>query len=693
MNENSEDINKKEDVINKNEGKVDFNQEIKKWLDIITTIQDKKEIITNTNEVKDNMYKLIETFDNLLRDQNNQSKFADEENIYVSRKIISTTLQSLNNMSERLIESTNDCYSKEFLDKLENILCCFNEAIKNTANLNLYLVYTRKVFNTMKNIMEHKKKLLLTAIENLSSNQQQENLNLNSVLSNLMEANVKFFSVCTINDQAYKFLIKFYSEVFDKLIPVLDKNNLNDHLKQDNINLIDIIFDGILRSSDKILYDGEDNPAYTIGDLFIKKYYLRNNTNNKVDWRVPNLDRFISQYDCFGTYHKYIDYFPIKIELMRKKIEILKDGQVKNGNKELNINSTGKDKRGKFVYGYFDFDPKEFFDLGNDSDEAKKFRLNIGYVISLEEDLEHIWNLCNKLFHRYKQNCKNNPNSAEARDKYENIKKDRADIYSVFRELEMEKQKLLKKRLVNILKNKFKPLSLFEKIFRLSLLIITFPIYASVFILIKTLRKFFHCFFLGLECIGKLLVFECGDDCKDVWAKDCELGNLDGLKINGKEISRRIKWYETKNWLFWRRILFPIDLVIHIIIGIFLAIKKFFTSIIKVFVTACRVGSDIISDDASSYIFKGNDVGYNCSEIIYDADRRISVLPDTNIKIRNKFVDMTCPRTPYYDFSKKPKSAWEHFLCLTGFKSIKNAEHYDEYAHKHSATPRLNLLE
>ena len=172
MNENSEDINKKEDVINKNEGKVDFNQEIKKWLDIITTIQDKKEIITNTNEVKDNMYKLIETFDNLVRDQNNQSKFADEENIYVSRKIISTTLQSLNNMSERLIESTNDCYSKEFLDKLENILCCFNEAIKNTANSNLYLVYTRKVFNTMKNIMEHKKKLLLTAIENLSSNQQ-----------------------------------------------------------------------------------------------------------------------------------------------------------------------------------------------------------------------------------------------------------------------------------------------------------------------------------------------------------------------------------------------------------------------------------------------------------------------------------------------------------------------------------------
>ena len=52
---------------------------------------------------------------------------------------------------------------------------------------------------------------------------------------------------------------------------------------------------------------------------------------------------------------------------------------------------------------------------------------------------------------------------------------------------------------------------------------------------------------------------------------------------------------------------------------------------------------------------------------------------------------MTCPRCPRYDFLKNSKSAWEHFLCLTGFKSIKNAEHYDEYAHEHSGTPRLNL--
>ncbi len=572
-------------------------------------------------------------------------------------------------------------------------MCCFRKVIRHRTNLSQDQTYTNEIFGIMKNIMAQTKKLLLTAIKNFESNQQHENLNLNSALSNLMEANVKFFSVYKIDDQAFDFLKKFYDGVFDQLIPVLDKNNIDDNLKHYTINLIDIIFDGILRSSNKMLYSVSCNrdPAYTIGDLFIKKYYLRNNINNKVDWRVLNLDRFIDQYFYFGTYHKYIDYFPIKIELMREKIKILKDGKVKNGNKEFNINWTEKDKRGKFVYGYFGFNPQEFFDLGNYSDGAKKFRLNIGYVISLEKDLKRIWNLCNELLHIYKQACKDNPNSEEARGKYENIKIYRADIYSVFCELETEKQKLLKKRLVNILKNKFKPLSLFEKIFRLSLLIITFPIYASVFILVKTLRKFFHCFLLGLECIGKLLVFECRDDCKDAWARDCELGNLDGLKINSKEISRRIKWYETKNWLFWRRRLFPIDLVIHIIIGIFLATKKIFTSIIKVFVTACRVGSDIISDDASLYMFKDNDVLYNFSEIICSLDSKISVLPGTNIKVRNKFVDMTCPRTPCYDFSKEPKSVWEHFLCLIAFKSIKNAEHYDRYAHEHSGVPRLLL--
>ena len=95
--------------VNENQVGVNFDQEIQKVLNVIQEIQNKEKNITDTNEVKDNMYKLIETFDNLLRDQNNQSKFADEENIYVSRKIISTTLQSLNNMSERLIESTNYC--------------------------------------------------------------------------------------------------------------------------------------------------------------------------------------------------------------------------------------------------------------------------------------------------------------------------------------------------------------------------------------------------------------------------------------------------------------------------------------------------------------------------------------------------------------------------------------------------------
>lgn len=677
--------------VNKNEVEVDFNQEIQTVLNFIQTIQDKEKNTTDTNEIKGDMYELIETVDNLLRDKNNHSEFADEEYINISSNIISTTLSQLNNMSKKLVDDTNDCYSKDFLDKLENILCCFKEVIKNSTNSNQDQTYTNEIFGIMKNIMEQKKKLLLTAIENFQSNQQQKNLSLNSVLSNLMEANVKFMSVYNVDKNGFNFLKRFYGEVFDKLIPVLDKNNLDDNLKQYNISLIDTIFDGILRSSDKMLYNCQDNPAYTIGDLFIEKYYLQNHTDNKVDWRVPNLDRFISKYYYYDTYRKY-DYYPIKVELMREKIKILENGQVENGNGEFNIDWGKKYSNTKrFVYGYFGFNPQEFFDLKNNSDEANTLRLNMGYIISLEGDLQHIWICCNKLFHEYKNKYENDPDSRDKCEQYPKIKKYRADIYNVFRELETEKQKLLKERLVNIIKSKFRPLSLFEKIFRLSLLIITFPIYASVFILVKTLSKFFHCFLLGLECIGKLLVFKCRDDCKDVWAKDCEQGNLDGLKINGKEISNRIRWYETKNWLFWRRILFPIDLAIHIIIGFILAIIKIFTSIIKVFVTAYRVGSDIICDDASSYIFK-EEYGF---EIICNRDSRISVVPCVDghkIKARNKFIDMTCPRVPYCDFSNKPKSVWEHFLCLTGFKSIKSAEHYDEYAHEHSGTPRLNLL-
>ena len=41
------------------------------------------------------------------------------------------------------------------------------------------------------------------------------------------------------------------------------------------------------------------------------------------------------------------------------------------------------------------------------------------------------------------------------------------------------------------------------------------------------------------------------------------------------EISKQVTQYETKNWLLARRILFPINLVAHIIIGVFAAKKIF----------------------------------------------------------------------------------------------------------------------
>ena len=355
-------------------------------------------------------------------------------------------------------------------------------------------------------------------------------------------------------------------------------------------------------------------------------------------------------------------------------------------------------------HNFFEIKTEEFF---SDTDQrSKNFVLHMRYAEIIQNNLCDLWDRYNELFHEHKRESESDPNSPEKTNLYQKIKRERAKIYDVFRKFEAVKQKLLRDRLISIHRKKFKPLGKFEKFIRISLLIITFPIHSVIFILVKTLMKFFHCFCVGLEIISKFIngcrnkiennKFDF-NNCKDDWAKYCKEGYLDGIKINGKEICKRVRWWEKRWCRILRDILFPINLAIFIVIGIVLAIKKLFKSMIKVFVISCRVIKDIYYDDLSLYMFKQVYNNETNSEIIINFNGTLSVMPDYNdnkLKIKNKFIDCKCPRISYYDLAEKPKSIIDHVLCLTALKSIKKAteENWNMYAHRHSNTPRLDFL-
>ena len=576
----------------------------------------------------------------------------------------------------------------------------------------------QQYFNIMKDIMIHKKNLLLNAIKNHNITDGFWKTNLQTALREVLISTVLFSGVFQ-TEEAHEFLKSFYANIFDELTNLLNKSyarkdqkiNIEDKDVDLNKQTIGYQYEHELMGMlfyvmSNNLYKQDRYAAYIIGNLFIEKYY--NDDKNQKYLYVPCLMIFIQNRFNDDVQTSEPKYFEKKLKLIKDRINILKNDAVKKTDCQY-IKYYDKNNNGKYKYGYFGFTPDEWFGIKKETvvkdiktsekivardstdETAEKFRLNMDYVVSLEDALKYAWIDCNKLFHKYRKEYIDNQNSTSKHDKYEQIKKDRQNIYDTFRDLETEKQKLLKARLSDLINKDFRKLSKTEKVLRSLFLILTFPIHIVIFVCVKTLRKFFHCVRLGFEAIWKFYVSFRGDEtCKDVWAEDCEL-NRYGLKINdNEEIKTRIKWYETKNWLLVRRILFPVDLVIHILIGIFAAIKKFFTSIKKYFETFGQVWKDIWDDNACSHIFKTQGVEMNKSEVICNEKSKISVLQKGGMKIRNKFIDMSCPRVSYYDFSKQPKSIWNHAQCMTGFKSIKSANKYDKYAHEHSGTPRLS---
>lgn len=316
------------------------------------------------------------------------------------------------------------------------------------------------------------------------------------------------------------------------------------------------------------------------------------------------------------------------------------------------------------------------------------------------------WYKSNELFYETKSIKDNNvaPDKKAIEENYNKRKKLRAEAYNSLCKLETQKQALLKKIIIAERRNNFKRLSEKTKRLRTALLFITFPIYAVIFIVVRTIRKFSRCFFMGLEWMIKPIFYffvlegQCVN-CKDCWAKHCEAGYLDGIKINDEEICKRVKWYETRTCLLIRRIFLPITVVIFTIIGIVLAIEKFFTSIKKVFVTTRLIYKDIWDDNPCSHMFKVQGIPFfslwNYSVIICNERAFITALPidekgNAKIKVTNKFIDMHCPRGPIYTFAEKPKSAWVHFLCLLGIVSIKDSKDYDKYLHGYESKVRYD---
>ncbi len=318
------------------------------------------------------------------------------------------------------------------------------------------------------------------------------------------------------------------------------------------------------------------------------------------------------------------------------------------------------------------------------------------------------WYKSSKLFFKYKSLLKDNnifpDEKATVEQKYNKCKELRVIFYNQLCKLESLKHDLLKGIIIAERQNNFKCLSKNQKRLRTFLLFITFPIHAVIFIVVGIIRKFSRCFFMGLEWMIKPIFYffvqkgQC-ENCKDCWAKHCEEGYLDGIKINGEEICKKIRWYETRTWLLIRRIFSPITVVIFTIIGIVLAIKKFFTSIIKVFVTTRLIYKDIWNDNPCSHMFKMQGIPFfslwNDSVIICDQDAYITGLPidndgNTKVKITGKFIDMHCPRGPIYKFAEKPKSALVHFLCSIGIISIKDSKDYDKYLHGYESRVRYD---
>ena len=153
----------------------------------------------------------------------------------VSEKIIQPFLSLLKDISEKYIACETDCYlktqNKDTLDVLRYIMLWVpnyfldsndkssSEIVGNDMSSDIY----QQCFNIWKNIMNHKKNLLLKAVQEHKIKSGFLNTNLKTTLVNILNANVGFSDVFKTKE-AHEFLELFYDEIFNKLIKILNES-------------------------------------------------------------------------------------------------------------------------------------------------------------------------------------------------------------------------------------------------------------------------------------------------------------------------------------------------------------------------------------------------------------------------------------------------------------------------------------
>ena len=538
-------------------------------------------------------------------------------------------------------------------------------------------------------------------LENIIEDYQVKIKKIKSIEDSLISRKANFLYVCISdgknNPESFTYAL---SEFFD-----IDFDLINDNWIASLHCLVSFINES---KDEQIKKNATDKICQFVNIILSQRnpdsaYKIINNcddiydSSKQIDINIYNDVRLFYYFDD-DLYLSEDNWIDARIKYIERQINVLNE-------KKLNDQRHSVFYTSKYEYKFFGIEPAEFF--AGDDEEVKEFKRYLDYTKHIQNNLIFIWKSINKKFHEYNKLKQTNSKKFDQK-LYERIKQDRANIYDLLCQVEAEKQKLLKEQLLSFREKKFGSMKLSgtEKFFRIILLILTLPIHAPIFIFVRTVIKFLNCFMMSFEIITKLKngvlnekeygIFDF-NNCKDDWANHCKEGYLDGIEINGKEICKRIRWWEKRWCRILRDIFFLINLAIFIVIGIVLAIKKLFKSIIKVFVITARIAKDIYYDDPSLYMFKTKQIimPYGISETAVNFNGRISVLPKydgSNVKLKNKFIDCTCPIVSYYDFAEKPKSAWEHLKCLIGIQSIKSVEYYNRYAHKNSSTPRLEYV-
>ena len=659
------------DNVSENElGDVDENSEGEN-INISEKIGQKNKIISTTgkSDIEFNCDpKIKEIFDKLnslkMPDKTDEPKFQKETWKEPMLNIVLCIRDACYDFGQGSLKINNVSF-KNLLDLFLTKLESFSQAIfESKINANCYYFYNmtcalKNIFafldenkNLLKFPIEGKRlsiiKFIIGSEANILENYFIDRAKTVTDLKYVLDA---FFMVCSnlesfLNEGDYCFLLK------DLLVKLVKFLNDNPNFQNDRIKII---------------------------DEFIEKLYSRNDKYGR--WLCANFVSAIKDMDCIENNGKISEsmlndilvcYFDVEKYLSNNKYATKKFDYI-----ERRVNNFRRT-------------------VENISTDSYKYEVDrcIHNIEIFENNLKILWNGCNRFFHTCRSNYIGD-DTDDNRNKYQRIKQDRTTLFNKFRELETIKQDLLKQKMIIEHRDNFVPLTKCRKIFYTAIFIATFLIHAPIFILVKTLRKLLHCILMGLEVVDKVGIYLNDEitvkkNCIDVWAEQCEDGYFDGLEINGQQINERIQWYETKRWLFWRRILFPINFVLLIVIGVFLAIKKFFKSIIKVFITDYRIVKNIWGDDLSTYMFVDKDIFQTkISEVICNAKGNISVLPigkDKNMKIRNKFVDMSCPSVPYCYFSNSKFR--DSLQCAIGWKNIKNVDQWNKYAHEHHI-PRI----